>query len=131
MSKELDALSRIVGCSTIESHRPKWQKDYKLIETALKDYEMEHTLRIRLENINYELVREKQKNDKELKALEIIKDFAPLITINIKGKEYDIKANNTSDIALYAELYINDRLIYSTMNRDKIEKLYFLREILK
>ena len=24
MSKELEALKRIVGCSTIESHRPKW-----------------------------------------------------------------------------------------------------------
>ena len=42
-------------------------------ETALKEYEMEHTLRIRLENANYELVREKQENDKKLKALEIIK----------------------------------------------------------
>ena len=44
------------------------------IETALKDYEMEHTLRVRLENINYELVREKQANEKKLKALEIIKE---------------------------------------------------------
>ena len=39
-----------------------------------KDLEMEHALRIRLENINYELVREKQENDKKLKALEIIKE---------------------------------------------------------
>ena len=47
---------------------------YEIIEKALKDYEMEHTLRVRLENINYELVREKQANKKKLKALEIIKD---------------------------------------------------------
>ena len=47
---------------------------WEIIETALKDYEMEHTLRIRLENINYELVREKQGNDKKLKAFEIIKE---------------------------------------------------------
>lgn len=39
-----------------------------------KDLEMEHVLRVRLENINYELVREKQENDKKLKAVEIIKE---------------------------------------------------------
>ena len=35
---------------------------------------MEHTLRIRLENINYELVREKQENEKKLKALEVLRN---------------------------------------------------------
>lgn len=54
-----------------------------IIETALKDYEMEHTLRIRLENINYDLVREKQENDKKLKALEIIKRCPTEITVLI------------------------------------------------
>lgn len=47
-------------------------KQYTAIENELKEYEMEHTLRVRLENINYELVREKQENEKKLKALEII-----------------------------------------------------------
>ena len=46
-----------------------------IVEKELKDYEMEHTLRIRLENINYELVREKQENEKKLKALDIIKKY--------------------------------------------------------
>ena len=68
MSKELEALERI-----IETFYNKESDDIKLVKTALKDYEMEHTLRIRLENINYELIREKQENDKKLKALEIIK----------------------------------------------------------
>lgn len=44
------------------------------IETALKETEMEHTLRVRLENANYELVRKEQANEKQLKALEIIKN---------------------------------------------------------
>lgn len=46
-----------------------------IIEQALKEYEMEHTLRIRLENINYELCREKERSEKKLKALEIIKEL--------------------------------------------------------
>lgn len=46
----------------------------ELIKTALIDGEIEHTLRIGLENVNYKLVREKQDNEKKLKALEIIKE---------------------------------------------------------
>lgn len=38
--KSLEALERIAGCSTIESHRPKWQEDYKNIENALKVLEI-------------------------------------------------------------------------------------------
>ena len=43
-------------------------------DTTLKNSEMERTLRVRLENINYELVKEKEANEKKLKALEIIKE---------------------------------------------------------
>ncbi len=57
-------------------------KQYTAIEKELKEYEMEHTLRIRLENANYELVREKQENERKLKALEIIRKFAK--SINLK-----------------------------------------------
>lgn len=80
MSKELNALNKIAGITNYDGGKNlkalgnSHKKEFSLLETALKDYEMEHTLRIRLENINYELVREKQKNEKELKALEIIKE---------------------------------------------------------
>lgn len=40
MINGLEALERIVGCSTIESHRPKWQEDYKIIEKSLKALEI-------------------------------------------------------------------------------------------
>ena len=43
---------------------------YAIVETALKQGEMEHTLRNRLENVNYELVRD---NQAYKKTLEIIK----------------------------------------------------------
>ena len=69
MTKELEALERI-----IETFYDKNTEDIEVVKTALKDYEMERTLRVRLENINYELVREKQENNKKLKALEIIKE---------------------------------------------------------
>lgn len=49
-----------------------WEKlkdSLDTIEKELKEGEMEHTLRVRLENINYELVREKQESEKKLKAL--------------------------------------------------------------
>lgn len=128
-------------------------KDVLTLETTLKDYElMKQTKFIIADKKISDDYLEKLKNQrmfindltqceikflydeetqKKLKAIDFIKEFAPLITINIKGKEYDIKANNTSDIALYAEVYINDRLIYATMNKDKIEKLGLLKEILK
>lgn len=43
-------------------------------DCPLKTFEMEHILRIRLENINYELVREKQDNKNKLTAFKIIKE---------------------------------------------------------
>lgn len=69
MSKELEALEKIVDTYYIDN----MDKEISIVATALKDYEMEHTLRIRLENANFELLREKQENEKKLKALEIIK----------------------------------------------------------
>ena len=35
MSKGLEALERIIGCSTIESHTKKWQQDYQVVEKEL------------------------------------------------------------------------------------------------
>ena len=70
----LEALSVIYNLEDLQGGKDEFWKAYRIIENALKDYEMEHTLRIRLENINYELVREKQENEKKLKALEIIKN---------------------------------------------------------
>ena len=77
MSKGLEALERL-GEMTLASEygdepKVKGLVLYDIIKEELKECEMEHTLRIRLENINYELVREKQENEKKLKALEIIK----------------------------------------------------------
>lgn len=92
MSKELEALERIaLGSNTLESQTLKFQKDYMLVENALKQYEMEHTLRIRLENINYELVREKQENEKKLKVLDIIKSFANYQIVEVQGQWYLIQ----------------------------------------
>ena len=41
MIKEgLEALERIIGCSTIESHTKKWQQDYYTVEKELKALEI-------------------------------------------------------------------------------------------
>lgn len=76
MIKALEALE-VVKQALADFYRvPKERTifdELDIIEKALKDYEMERTLRIRLENINYYLVREKQENEKKLKALVIIK----------------------------------------------------------
>ena len=56
------------------------KEDFDNIENALKDYEMEHTLRIRLENANYELVRKNQENEKKLEA---IKDLESKLGIDV------------------------------------------------
>lgn len=56
------------------------KEDFNNIENALKDYEMEHTLRIRLENANYELVRKNQENEKKLEA---IKDLESKLGIDV------------------------------------------------
>ena len=82
----------MTGLEAVKKLRQNWIDETHLfdddlldiVENALKEYEMEHTLRIRLENINYELVREKERNEKKLKALEIIKEtpiFAWYVTI--------------------------------------------------
>ena len=76
MSKGLEALERIKNHSSvsIDYFYEHFGEDLDTIEKELKEYEMEHTLRVRLENINYELVREKQENENKLKAFEIIKE---------------------------------------------------------
>ena len=51
MSKGLKALEKIVGCSTIESHRPKWQEDYKTVEKSLKALEI-----IKKKRVNVRLI---------------------------------------------------------------------------
>lgn len=72
MSKALEATKRLKwGLDITQEERINL---CECIEKELKSYEMEHALRIRLENINYKLVREKQENEKKFKALEIIKD---------------------------------------------------------
>lgn len=40
MDKGLEALKRIIGCSTIESHTKKWQQDYQVVEKELKALEI-------------------------------------------------------------------------------------------
>lgn len=57
----------------LDSHIVYLNERLDIIEEKLKEGKMERTLRIRLENINYELVREKEDNDKKLKDLELIK----------------------------------------------------------
>ena len=65
MSKGLEALKKIKDCVSWCAYDGKtvgsYKNDFKLIETELKrleelekEWEMEHTLRIRLENILYE-----------------------------------------------------------------------------
>ena len=76
MSKGLEALKHLyakLSCKSNIEEIDENLQEYEIIEKELKEYDMEHTLRIRLENINYELVREKQESEKKLKALEIIK----------------------------------------------------------
>jgi hypothetical protein len=116
--------------------------EYKIVEEALKEYEMEHILRIRLENINYELVKrikDYEKNEdfykdvliyahlseqdriKKLKALEIIKEN--LIVI------YDENKNDKPCLMLSIKVD-KDKLItiYETFDKEKID---LLREVLK
>ena len=118
MSKELTPLEA-VKClkEQFEICGIKNNPYLKIIETALKDYEMEHTLRIRLENINYELVEEKQENEKKLKALEIIKE-----------KRVDITFFDTY-IKWNWEKYQNRKLKCSEKELTK-EEFDFLKEIM-
>lgn len=69
MKTELTPLEALEKLTNYKCSRMSEKVECKeIIEKALKDYEMEHTLRIRVENINYELVREKQDNEKKFKA---------------------------------------------------------------
>ena len=71
MNKELQSFPRIEK----SSKRYKGRKDdLDAVFTAIRNCETERSLRIRLENANYELVREKEENQKKLKAFEIIKE---------------------------------------------------------
>ena len=103
MSKESEALNKI-------AYVYGYDENIKIIETALKDYEMEHALRIRLENANYELVREKQKNQKKLKALEIIKnkqvDVRYLFQCkSLRQYNFIYEGTNQSELCLTEEEY--------------------------
>lgn len=72
-----------------------------------KSYEMEHTLRIRLENINYELVREKQDNEKKLKALCNIEESLKYGYVFIGYNEYNEPLFQFADTKLYEEIKKN------------------------
>lgn len=110
MSKELEALEKIVDTYCIDNI----DKEISIIATALKDYEMEHTLRIRLENAIYELVREKQENEKKLKALEII-----------KGKEVNVfLLLHSRNLKIYNDIVEDNRKLTQ-------EKYDLLKEALK
>ena len=68
MNKELtplEALERIIGCSTIESHTQKWQEDYDIVKQALNDYE---NLKLKHRSMQDAVLED----FKKLKALEII-----------------------------------------------------------
>lgn len=67
MSEGLEALKDIREIFTC--HDFDFIEKCDIIEKELKNGEMEHTLRVRLENINYELVRDKEKKDKTLDIL--------------------------------------------------------------
>ena len=118
MSKGLEALKELKengACTfahgTITFTYLAFTHRAEIIEQELKEYEMEHTLRIRLENINYELVREKQENEKKLKALEIIKNKRVVIPIlinsaNLKAYNEYIMANGGYVDYLYQDLLL-------------------------
>lgn len=94
MSKGLKALEKLTNykCSRM-SEKIECKE---IIEQELKEAEMEHTLRIRLENINHDLVEENKQLKKELEALEIIKKRK----VNVNWLKNDLKDyNNTA--ALY------------------------------
>ena len=112
MSKELTPLKALERLGLYELTDVKQfvkdysREEYKIIETALKQLEMEHTLRIRLENANYELVRKQEKQDEILKVIKEKKVdilllissgtlgfynlHRPLGTKKLLGKEFDL-----------------------------------------
>ena len=98
MSKGLRALERLKPL--IEANFKHWKQDVGYIENELKEYDMEHTLRIRLENINYELVREKQELEKAFVALSKDDEKAKkLLSLEIeKNRALEIIKNKGIDI---------------------------------
>lgn len=96
MNKALTPLEALE--SIIDTFYDKNTEDIKIVRNALKDSEMEHTLRVRLENINYELVREKQANEKKLEALEIIKDIITIDSRDIGNNRVCVIIDGTSKI---------------------------------
>lgn len=111
MSKELEALARIVGCSTIESHRPKWQEDYKVVETALKDYEKQKQL---VQTLQDKIYVKEMKYAKTRKALEIIKEKEVVVSLLIWSDTLDQYNNNTM-------------LVFSKLTQEEYE---LLKEVL-
>lgn len=89
MTKELtplEALENIIGCSTIESHTQKWQKDYHIVEKALNDYE---NLKLKHRSMQDAVLED----FKKLKALEIIKNKkvdVGVLKVSERFEEYNI-----------------------------------------
>ena len=76
-----------------------------IIENALKDYELEHNLRIGLENINYKLVKEVRESISKTKLLKYLNwlidenEFDIKIATQFKEKE-SVIINNKAEISL-------------------------------
>lgn len=112
--------TRAIACTSTSGYLQPFIDD---VEKALKDYEMEHTLRIRLENINYELVREKQENSKKLKALEIIKDYQVDIALLLDCQCEEEYLNRVCN----RYLAIQEKLGYKRLGKEKFD---LLKEVL-
>lgn len=126
MSKELEILEHLrKGVQYINQDESpafisQYEEDLDKIENALIEYEMERTLRIRLENINYELVREKQENEKKIKAFEIIKENLIF--------SLDESESNKSCLTIGVKVDKNHIVvIYQTFDKEKID---LLKEVL-
>ena len=136
MSKELEAFENIKR----EAGTPyfstlydidMWREDFatvkdklKRLEELEKEWEMEHTLRIRLENINYELVREKESNEKKLKALEIIKEYQVDVALLIDCQCEEEYLNRLCN----RYLAIREKLGYKRLGKEEYE---LLKDIVK
>lgn len=89
MSKELEALERLVEKQIfslknggLTSAKQVFENEYKIIETALKDYEKIKFEYNELKIYHYDLLKENERlhnqKVKKLKALEIIKESIPI-----------------------------------------------------
>ena len=104
----------------------QYSERFSIIEKALKEGEMEHTLRVRLENINYELVREKQENEKKLKALEIIMNGCANIRVGKYETEdrYYVTINHlSSDITKEEHDLIKELINNETFKNQRLWKI--------